>query len=50
MSTPKTALVLGIGGQDAAYLSKLLLAKGYTVIGTSRDAQLRTPSSGATSL
>jgi GDPmannose 4,6-dehydratase len=40
MSVPKTALVLGIGGQDAAYLSKLLLAKGYSVIGTSRDATL----------
>lgn len=40
MNRPKTALVLGIGGQDAAYLSKLLLSKGYTVIGTSRDATL----------
>jgi GDPmannose 4,6-dehydratase len=38
MSDTKTALVLGIGGQDAAYLSKLLLGKGYKVIGTSRDA------------
>ncbi len=36
----KTALVLGIGGQDAAYLSKLLLGKGYKVVGTSRDATL----------
>lgn len=35
-----TALVVGIGGQDAAYLSKLLLTRGYKVIGTSRDATL----------
>jgi GDPmannose 4,6-dehydratase len=40
MSDTKTALVLGIGGQDAAYLSQLLLTKGYKVIGTSRDATL----------
>lgn len=32
------ALVLGIGGQDAAYLAKLLLEKGCEVVGTSRDA------------
>jgi GDPmannose 4,6-dehydratase len=38
--TSKTALVLGIGGQDAAYLSRLLLGKGYRVVGTSRDATL----------
>jgi GDPmannose 4,6-dehydratase len=36
----RTALVVGIGGQDAAYLSALLLGKGYTVVGTSRDATL----------
>jgi GDPmannose 4,6-dehydratase len=36
----KTALVLGIGGQDAAYLARLLLGKGYKVVGTSRDATL----------
>ncbi len=36
----RTALVLGVGGQDAAYLSQLLLAKGYRVVGTSRDATL----------
>ena len=40
MDKQPTALVLGIGGQDAAYLSRLLLAKGYRVIGTSRDATL----------
>ena len=36
----KRALICGIGGQDGAYLAKLLLEKGYEVIGTSRDAQL----------
>lgn len=30
----KTALVLGVTGQDGNYLSKLLLAKGYRVVGT----------------
>lgn len=35
----KTALICGVGGQDGAYLSRLLLAKGYRVYGTSRDAQ-----------
>jgi GDPmannose 4,6-dehydratase len=33
------ALICGISGQDGTYLAKLLLDKGYTVIGTSRDAQ-----------
>lgn len=33
------ALICGISGQDGAYLAKLLLEKGYTVYGTSRDAQ-----------
>jgi len=32
----KTALICGISGQDGAYLSKLLLSKGYRVVGTSR--------------
>ena len=32
----KTALITGITGQDGAYLSKLLLDKGYTVYGTYR--------------
>ena len=36
----RTALIVGIGGQDAAYLSRLLLDKGYAVVGTSRDAAL----------
>jgi GDPmannose 4,6-dehydratase len=33
----KKALICGISGQDGAYLSKLLLDKGYDVWGTSRD-------------
>jgi GDPmannose 4,6-dehydratase len=36
----KTALICGVSGQDGAYLAKLLLEKGYTVWGTSRDAQI----------
>lgn len=36
----KTALICGISGQDGAYLASLLLAKGYRVVGTSRDAQM----------
>ncbi len=32
------ALICGVGGQDGGYLSKLLLEKGYEVIGASRDA------------
>ena len=35
----KTALICGVSGQDGALLSKLLLSKGYRVVGTSRDAQ-----------
>ncbi|NBF09255.1 GDP-mannose 4,6-dehydratase [Pseudomonas sp. Fl4BN1] len=35
----KTALICGVSGQDGAYLAKLLLDKGYTVWGTSRDVQ-----------
>ena len=33
------ALIVGVSGQDGTYLAKLLLEKGYEVIGTSRDAQ-----------
>ena len=33
----KKALILGISGQDGAYLAELLLEKGYEVHGTSRD-------------
>jgi GDPmannose 4,6-dehydratase len=34
----KRALICGVSGQDGAYLSKLLIEKGYVVVGTSRDA------------
>lgn len=34
------ALICGISGQDGTYLAKLLLAKGYSVVGSSRDAQV----------
>ena len=33
------ALICGIGGQDGSYLAQMLLARGYEVWGTSRDAQ-----------
>jgi GDPmannose 4,6-dehydratase len=32
------ALIIGVSGQDGSYLARLLLAKGYEVVGTSRDA------------
>jgi GDPmannose 4,6-dehydratase len=35
---PKTAMIVGVSGQDGAYLAELLLANGYRVVGTSRDA------------
>lgn len=35
----KTALIIGITGQDGAYLSERLLSKGMRVIGSSRDCQ-----------
>ena len=35
----RVALICGVSGQDGAYLAKLLLEKGYHVVGTSRDAQ-----------
>jgi len=36
----RKALIFGISGQDGAYLARLLLEKGYTVVGASRDAQI----------
>jgi GDPmannose 4,6-dehydratase len=36
--TPKIALITGVTGQDGAYLSELLLAKGYEVHGIKRRA------------
>jgi GDPmannose 4,6-dehydratase len=41
MRAMKRALILGVSGQDGAYLSQLLLDKGYEVHGTSRDAELQ---------
>lgn len=35
----RTALICGVSGQDGSYLAELLLNKGYTVFGTSRDVQ-----------
>ena len=37
---PPRALILGISGQDGAYLARFLLRRGYEVHGTSRDAQV----------
>jgi GDPmannose 4,6-dehydratase len=36
----RVALIIGATGQVGAYLARLLLEKGYTVYGTSRDAAL----------
>ncbi len=33
------ALIIGVSGQDGAYLSKFLIDKGYHVFGTSRDLE-----------
>jgi GDPmannose 4,6-dehydratase len=44
MNKNKKALIVGITGQDGAYLAQYLLSKGYEVFGTSRDAQLATMS------
>ena len=33
----KKAMICGVSGQDGAYLSKLLIEKGYEIIGTSRN-------------
>lgn len=35
----KRALITGISGPDGSYLARLLLDKGYQVVGASRDAQ-----------
>jgi GDPmannose 4,6-dehydratase len=36
------ALIIGVSGQDGAYLAKFLLEKGYEVHGTSRDHEVST--------
>jgi GDPmannose 4,6-dehydratase len=40
MQDRKIALICGISGQDGAYLAQFLLARGYQVVGSSRDAQM----------
>jgi GDPmannose 4,6-dehydratase len=42
MSTQKTAFITGVTGQDGSYLAKLLLDKGYRVIGMKRRTSLIT--------
>jgi GDPmannose 4,6-dehydratase len=37
---PRVALITGVTGQDGAYLSELLLAKGYQVQGINRRSSL----------
>jgi len=37
MNNSKSALIIGITGQDGAYLSKFLLDKGYDVLGITRN-------------
>ena len=34
----KTALIVGVSGQDGAYLADFLISRHYIVVGTSRDA------------
>jgi len=36
----EVALILGISGQDGAYLARLLLERGFVVHGTSRDREM----------
>lgn len=40
MTQPKVALITGVTGQDGAYLSELLLGKGYEVHGIKRRSSL----------
>ena len=37
-TTPRTALITGITGQDGSYLAEFLLAQGYRVVGMVRRA------------
>ncbi len=42
MGINKTVIITGISGQDGAYLSALLLGKGYTIVGlVRRDGNIR---------
>lgn len=40
MAENPTALICGVSGQDGGYLARSLIGQGYTVVGTSRDAQM----------
>jgi len=40
MSKQKTAFITGVTGQDGSYLAKLLLGKGYRVVGMKRRTSL----------
>jgi GDPmannose 4,6-dehydratase len=40
MKTTRRALIIGISGQDGAYLAQALLRNGYEVHGTSRDHEV----------
>jgi GDPmannose 4,6-dehydratase len=40
MTTPKSALITGITGQDGAYLAEFLLSKNYVVHGLRRRASM----------
>jgi GDPmannose 4,6-dehydratase len=40
MSIQKTAFITGVTGQDGSYLAKLLLGKGYIVVGMKRRTSL----------
>ena len=44
MTARKVALITGVTGQDGAYLSELLLSKGYGVHGIKRRASSSTRS------
>lgn len=37
----RTALILGVSGQDGSYMAQFLLKKGYRVVGCSRNAEVR---------
>jgi GDPmannose 4,6-dehydratase len=39
----KRALVIGVTGQDGAYLTRLLLDEGYRVFGPNRSSSLSNP-------
>lgn len=40
IAAPNAALIFGISGQDGAYLTRVLLDRGFVVHGTSRDCEM----------